>query len=106
MIDFDYHNVTQKPDKIFGVVFRGEVFSEIAKTIIEHIKKKGCLSSYETREIINDNGFASNSFYKVLRRMLKLGMLYKIGGKYRISKEFGNAMNRLYKAWRKLLEEI
>jgi len=105
MIDFDYHEVTQKPEKIFGVVFDGEVYSEIAKTIINHIKKKGYLSSFETRELIKENGFAQNSFYKVIRKMIKLGMVYKVGGKYRISKEFGNAMNRLYKAWKKLLEE-
>jgi len=108
MIDFYEQDVSQKLEDLLDVVFEKEIQVEIAKTIINHIKKYHRLSYSETKDLINENGFARSTFYYVLQKMKRLGMVVKLHGtgQYILSKRFGNALNRMYKAWKKLLEEV
>jgi len=102
-IDIDPREIKQNIDSVIVAVFGEGVYAEIAATIINILRERG-LTSYDTQEIIKTHGFSQSSFYKVLHKMQKLGMIVKFRSKYYLSKDFGNAMLRIAKAWRALFD--
>lgn len=110
VIKFVEYEVKGGLEGLLRTVFENREREEIALNIIEHIKKHHRLLCYETSDFIKTHGYGDpaqkRKFYRVLKRMIDLGMLIRTTkGEYILSRRFGNALVRLYKTWKKILEE-
>ncbi|MFA4718721.1 hypothetical protein [Pyrococcus kukulkanii] len=87
------------PETVLELAFDGKTL-EIARKVIEHIKKNGLLWKDEYKEALGIDGSDKVIYFRVIRKLLALGMIYEDRGAYRLSEKFSERMENLARLWK------
>ncbi|AMM53513.1 hypothetical protein [Pyrococcus kukulkanii] len=86
------------PDTALELLFEGKTL-EIARKVVEYLKKNKALWKDEYEEALGISGSDRILYFRVIRKMLAAGMIYEDRGTYRLSKKFAERMENLAKLW-------
>ena len=91
--------VYQPPSSALELLFDGKTL-EIAKRLVEYLKKNGGLFKDEYQEALGIDGADKVLYFRVLKKLLALGMVYEDRGMYKLSDRFSERMENLAKMWK------
>jgi len=87
------------PDSPLELVFEGKTL-QVARKIIQYIKEKGHLWKDEYQTALGITGSDKVLYFRVIRKLIALGMIYEDRGTYRLSERFSERMESLAKMWK------
>ena len=88
---------------VLRVVFPSDAMYRVAKLLVRELKRYGELPDFA--HVPDIYGVPKSTTYYVLREMLRLGMIERTDGGYRLSREFSNALIRIARAWTRLISD-
>jgi hypothetical protein len=86
------------PDSVLELVFEGKTL-DIAKRLLDYLKKNKTMWKDEYEQALGLEGADKVLYFRAVKKMLALGMIYEDRGVYRISKKFSERMENLAKLW-------
>lgn len=105
-IEFTHYDIQQTSEikKITGIIFKTEKQAEIAKKIVEILKERGEIYDSDMKELARNASCSEKWFYsRILRNLIKLGMVRKDLNRYFLSNDFANALRRFERSWRDIV---
>ncbi len=91
--------VYQPPTSVLELLFEGKTL-DIAKRLIEYLKKNGALFKDEYQKALDIEGADKVLYFRVVKKLLAIGMIYEDRGMYRLSDRFSERMENLAKMWK------
>lgn len=117
MIDFKHWDITQrsKTEDIMAVIFKTQGQAKVGSLILRGILENGKYSEEkgrqqfgvyeeEMRKIFEASKVSKPTFFKVLKRLRKIGLINKDFSFYYLTMDFPNALRRFERGIRLILE--
>ncbi len=87
------------PESVLEILFEGKTL-EIAKRLVNYLKENKMLWKDEYHEALGIEGADKVIYFRVVKKLLALGMIYEDKGTYRLSGKFSDRLEHLAKLWK------
>ena len=87
------------PHSVLELLFDGKTL-EIAKRVIGYLKENKVLWKDEYQEALNIHGSDKVIYFRVIRKLLALGMIKEDRGAYKLDDRFSERMENLSRMWK------
>lgn len=91
--------VYQPPNSVLELLFDGKTL-EIARKVVDYLKQNGGLFKDEYQEALGVDGADKVLYFRVMKKLLALGMVKEDAGVYKLSDRFSERMENLAKMWK------
>lgn len=95
--------IAELPDLLERVFPKGRKRRELAERILRIIRRDGSLKAEKWRDYIKELNTDRIEFYRVLRALKRVGLIYKTGGhntgEWRFSRQFATELRDMASFW-------